>query len=94
MFIKTGTPVRLPNSLIKFRYSGLIVAEYFHFQGKTLSVSGRGRAVSRATDSGNLPVLLAATIVMSLIVVTMSPTLWRRLHRLARREVLLACTMR
>jgi NitT/TauT family transport system permease protein len=30
-----------------------------------------------------LPVLLAATVVMSAIVVTMNRTLWQRLYRLA-----------
>jgi NitT/TauT family transport system permease protein len=64
-------------------WNASIVAEYFHFQGKTLAVRGLGAAISRATDAGNLPVLLAATIVMSLIVVTMNRTLWQRLYRLA-----------
>jgi NitT/TauT family transport system permease protein len=64
-------------------WNASIVAEYFHFQGQTLSVRGLGAAISRATDAGNLPVLLAATIVMSLIVVTMNRTLWQQLYRLA-----------
>ncbi len=64
-------------------WNASIVAEYFHFQGRTLSVRGLGAAISSATDSGNLPVLLAATLVMSLIVVTVNRTLWQRLFRLA-----------
>ncbi len=64
-------------------WNASIVAEYFHFRGETLSVSGLGAAISRATDSGNLPVLLAATIMMSLIVVAVNRTLWQRLYRLA-----------
>jgi NitT/TauT family transport system permease protein len=64
-------------------WNASIVAEYFHFQGETLSVRGLGAAISRATDAGNLPVLLAATMVMSLIVVTMNRTLWQRLYKLA-----------
>jgi NitT/TauT family transport system permease protein len=64
-------------------WNASIVAEYFHFQGQTLSVRGLGAAISRATDSGNLPVLLAATMVMSAIVVTVNRTLWQRLYRLA-----------
>ena len=64
-------------------WNASIVAEYFHFQGQTLSVRGLGASISRATDSGNLPVLLAATLVMSLIVVTVNRTLWQRLYRLA-----------
>jgi NitT/TauT family transport system permease protein len=64
-------------------WNASIVAEYFHFQGKALSVRGLGASISRATDSGNLPVLLAATLVMSVIVVTVNRTLWQRLYRLA-----------
>ncbi len=64
-------------------WNASIVAEYFTFQGKTLSVRGLGAAISRATNAGNLPVLLAATIVMSVIVVTVNRTLWQRLYRLA-----------
>jgi NitT/TauT family transport system permease protein len=64
-------------------WNASIVAEYFHFQGRTLSVRGLGAAISRASDSGNLPVLLAATLVMSLIVVTVNRALWQRLYRLA-----------
>jgi NitT/TauT family transport system permease protein len=64
-------------------WNASIVAEYFHFQGQTLSVRGLGASISRATDSGNLPVLLAATLVMSVIVVTVNRTLWQRLYRLS-----------
>jgi NitT/TauT family transport system permease protein len=64
-------------------WNASIVAEYFHFQGQTLSVRGLGAAISRATDDGNLPVLLTATVLMSVIVVTMNRTLWQRLYRLA-----------
>jgi len=64
-------------------WNASIVAEYFHFQGKALSVRGLGASISRATDSGNLPVLLAATLVMSVIVVTVNRVLWQRLYRLS-----------
>jgi NitT/TauT family transport system permease protein len=64
-------------------WNASIVAEYFHFQGQALSVRGLGAAISRATDDGNLPVLLTATVLMSVIVVTMNRTLWQRLYRLA-----------
>jgi NitT/TauT family transport system permease protein len=64
-------------------WNASIVAEYFHFQGKALSVRGLGASISRATDSGNLPVLLAATVVMSVIVVTVNRVLWQRLYGLA-----------
>ena len=64
-------------------WNASIVAEYFHFQGKALFVRGLGASISRATDSGNLPVLLAATLVMSVIVVTVNRMLWHRLYQLA-----------
>jgi NitT/TauT family transport system permease protein len=64
-------------------WNASIVAEYFHFRGQILSVRGLGASISRATDSGNLPLLLGATVVMSLIVVTMNRLLWQRLYHLA-----------
>jgi NitT/TauT family transport system permease protein len=64
-------------------WNASIVAEYFHFQGRALSVRGLGASISRATDSGNLPVLLAATLVMSVIVVTVNRLVWQRLYLLA-----------
>jgi NitT/TauT family transport system permease protein len=64
-------------------WNASIVAEYFHFQGKTFSTVGLGAVISSATDSGNFRVLLAATILMAAIVVTINRLLWRRLYALA-----------
>jgi NitT/TauT family transport system permease protein len=64
-------------------WNASIVAEYFHFQGKTLSTVGLGSIISHATDSGNFSLLLAATVVMAAIVVTINRLVWRRLYRLA-----------
>ena len=64
-------------------WNASIVAEYFRFQGKTISITGLGALISRATDSGNFPVLLGATVVMALLVVTVNRLLWRRLYALA-----------
>jgi NitT/TauT family transport system permease protein len=64
-------------------WNASIVAEYFHFQGKTLSTVGLGAVISHATDAGNFRVLLAATIVMAGMVVTINRLVWRRLYRLA-----------
>ena len=64
-------------------WNASIVAEYFRFQGKTISTTGLGAVISRATDSGNFPVLVGATIVMSAMVVTMNRLVWRRLYALA-----------
>ena len=64
-------------------WNASIVAEYFRFQGKTISTTGLGAVISHATDSGNFPVLVGATVVMSAIVVTMNRLVWRRLYTLA-----------
>ncbi len=64
-------------------WNASIVAEYFHFQGKTLSTIGLGAVISHATDTGNYRVLLAATIFMAAMVVTINRLVWRRLYTLA-----------
>jgi NitT/TauT family transport system permease protein len=64
-------------------WNASIVAEYFHFEGKTLSTNGLGSTISRASDSGRLDILLAATLIMATIVVLINRLLWRRLYRLA-----------
>jgi NitT/TauT family transport system permease protein len=64
-------------------WNASIVAEYFRFNGQTISTVGLGALISRATDSGNFPVLLGATVVMALLVVTVNRLLWRRLYAVA-----------
>jgi NitT/TauT family transport system permease protein len=64
-------------------WNASIVAEYFHFRGQTLSTVGLGAVISRATDTGNFRVLLAATVCMALMVVTVNRLVWRRLYGLA-----------
>jgi NitT/TauT family transport system permease protein len=64
-------------------WNASIVAEYFHFQGRIVSTPGLGSTISRASDSGRFDVLLAATLIMSAIVVLINRLLWRRLYRLA-----------
>ncbi len=64
-------------------WNASIVAEYFHFQGRTLSTVGLGAVISQATDSGNSRVLLGATIGMAAMVVTLNRLVWRRLYGLA-----------
>jgi NitT/TauT family transport system permease protein len=64
-------------------WNASIVAEYFRFRGHTFSVTGLGAVISRATDAGNFPVLLGATIVMATLVVTVNRLLWRRLYHFA-----------
>jgi len=64
-------------------WNASIVAEYFHFRGQTISTVGLGGVISQATDSGNFRTLMAATLVMAMIVVTINRVLWRRLYALA-----------
>jgi NitT/TauT family transport system permease protein len=64
-------------------WNASIIAEYFRFRGHTYSLTGLGAVISRATDAGNFPVLLAATIAISATVVTVNRVVWRRLYTLA-----------
>ena len=64
-------------------WNASIVAEYFHFRGQTVSTLGLGAIISQATDSGNFRVLLAATVIMAMIVVTINRLVWRRLYAIA-----------
>jgi NitT/TauT family transport system permease protein len=64
-------------------WNASIVAEYFHFKGQTFSTVGLGAVISQATDSGNFRVLIAATVLMATLVVTINRLLWRRLYALA-----------
>jgi NitT/TauT family transport system permease protein len=64
-------------------WNASIVAEYVHFRGQTFSTPGLGAVISRATDGGNFPLLLGATICLAAMVVTINRLLWRRLYNLA-----------
>ena len=64
-------------------WNASIIAEYFHFQGQIFSTVGLGAVISRATDSGNFNLLIASTIVMAAVVVTINRTVWRKLYALA-----------
>ena len=64
-------------------WNASIVAEYFRFHGRTFFIPGLGAAISRATDTGNFPMLLAATLVLTAMVVTINRLVWRRLYTLA-----------
>ncbi len=64
-------------------WNASIVAEYFHFKGETFSTIGLGATISQASDSGNYDLLIASTIVMAAVVVTVNRLVWRRLYGLA-----------
>ena len=64
-------------------WNASVFAEYSHLGQRTLTTIGLGAQIDAATDSGNFPMLLLATILVSLMVVSMNRLLWRRLYRLA-----------
>jgi NitT/TauT family transport system permease protein len=64
-------------------WNASIIAEYFHFKGEILSITGLGATISRAIDAGHFDQLLAATLVMATMVVAMNRLVWRRLYGLA-----------
>jgi len=64
-------------------WNASIVAEYFRLKNQTLQTTGLGAVISAATDSGQFQILLLATIVMAMMVVTINRLVWRPLYRLA-----------
>jgi NitT/TauT family transport system permease protein len=64
-------------------WNASIVAEYFHFKGQTFATTGLGALISQATDSGNFKLLIASTILMAAMVITVNRLVWRRMYTLA-----------
>ena len=64
-------------------WNASIIAEYFHLKGQTMQTLGLGAQISSATDHGQFQLLLLATIVMALMVVTINRLVWRPLYRLS-----------
>ena len=64
-------------------WNASVMAEYAQVKGQTLQTIGLGAEISSATDAGRFPIILLATILISLMVVTMNRLVWRRLYRLA-----------
>jgi len=64
-------------------WNASIIAEYFSLNNHTYQTVGLGAVISAATDSGRFHILLLATIVMALMVVTINRLLWRPLYRVA-----------
>jgi NitT/TauT family transport system permease protein len=67
-------------------WNASIVSEYVTFQGKVQATTGLGATISQATADGNFALLLAATTVMSLLVVLTNRLVWRPLYRLAQEK--------
>jgi len=64
-------------------WNASIVAEYVQFGGRTFHTLGIGSLIAEATEAGNYPLLLAATLSMIFTVVVINRFWWRRLYRVA-----------
>lgn len=67
-------------------WNASIVSEYVQFQGQTITTPGLGSIISQASATGKYPLLLAATAVMSILVVLTNRLVWRPLYRLAQEK--------
>jgi NitT/TauT family transport system permease protein len=64
-------------------WNASIFAEYFTLHGRTLTTLGLGEQINAATASGQFPIILLGTILISMMVVTTNRLVWRPLYRLA-----------
>lgn len=64
-------------------WNASIVAEYTHFGGETSQVVGLGALITSSTADGDYALLLASTLTMIVLVVTINRLVWRRLYRIA-----------
>jgi NitT/TauT family transport system permease protein len=67
-------------------WNASIVSEYIDFQGKQIETMGLGSIIAKATSAGNFPLLMAATGMMSLVVVLTNRLVWRKLYQLAQEK--------
>jgi NitT/TauT family transport system permease protein len=64
-------------------WNASVFAEYSKLPDRTLQTIGLGAQIQSATDAGKFPIILLATILISLMVVSMNRLVWRRLYHLA-----------
>lgn len=64
-------------------WNASVMAEYAKIKDQTYVTLGLGAEISYATDHGHFAVILLATILISIMVVTMNRLVWKRLYRLA-----------
>ena len=67
-------------------WNASIAGEYIRFQGRLLTATGLGSTITKASDAGDFPLLLASTIVMSLLVVLTNRLVWRPLYQIAQQK--------
>jgi NitT/TauT family transport system permease protein len=64
-------------------WNASIVSEYVAWKGQKLMTVGLGALIADAADRADFPMLLAGTLVMGAIVITVNRLFWRRLYALA-----------
>lgn len=64
-------------------WNASIVSEYVIFRGGVMKTQGLGAMISEAAATGNYPLLLAGTVVMSVLVLLTNRFVWGPLYRLA-----------
>jgi NitT/TauT family transport system permease protein len=64
-------------------WNASIVSEYVTFGGHTYSTVGLGATIASSAAGGAYAVLLASTVTMAAVVVTVNRLVWRRLYRIA-----------
>ncbi|WP_448377557.1 ABC transporter permease subunit, partial [Fervidobacterium sp.] len=64
-------------------WNASIVSEYVVFGGEVYKTTGLGSLISEASSNGNFSILLASTLLMSLIVVTLNRFVWKKMFLLA-----------
>jgi NitT/TauT family transport system permease protein len=71
-------------------WNASIVAEVVGWGGTTLTATGLGAYIARATATGNWPHIVLGVAMMSVYVVGLNRLVWRRLYALAERKYRLA----
>jgi len=64
-------------------WNASIVSEYVVFGGEVYKTMGLGSLISESSSNGNFSILLASTLLMSLIVVTLNRFFWKKMFLLA-----------
>lgn len=64
-------------------WNASIVAEYVSFHNHVYTTFGIGSLIARASQSGQFPLLLTATVVLASTVVIINRLIWRRLYNKA-----------
>ncbi len=64
-------------------WNASIVAEIVTYGGTTLTATGLGAYIARATETGDFHHILTGVAVMSIYIVGLNRLLWRRLYRVA-----------